>query len=206
LVLHASTEGLTRRNLAVLQQLRSIIYGPSPRRFSFNELDTATGSFSPSLFHNHQGEYYGFILKLLNSYCIALVSNSRVIWQGQYSLCFAFKAYYSGVWHSKVFCVGNAGNLVREGDFSNVYRGELQDGRLSAIESPILSESKFHPTLEINGSLSHANIVSLIGYCVENTRLILVYDFIEQRTLQDHLHGTRTRHRNPYLVGESSKT
>ncbi len=90
-----STEGLTSRNLAVLQQVQSIfVYRPSPRRFSFNELDRATGSFSRSTFHNHEGEYYGFVVKLFNSYWVALISNSRVISQGQCSLCFAFKADY----------------------------------------------------------------------------------------------------------------
>jgi serine/threonine protein kinase len=93
--------------------------------------------------------------------------------------------------------------------FSQVYRGELEDGRLLAIKCLQNSENQeFLLTrgLEINSCLSHANIVSLIGYCVENTQLILVYDFLRQQTLRDLLHGTRTRHRNPLLVGESSKS
>jgi len=101
----------------------------------------------------------------------------------------------------------SAGNLVGAGGINEVYRGKLEDGRLVAIKCPRNSESQENfRGLEINSCLSHANIVSLIGYCVENTRLILVYDFIQQRTLRDHLHGTRTRHRNPYPVGESSKS
>ncbi len=93
------------------------------------------------------------------------------------------------------------------GCFNTVYRGKLEDGRLVAIKCPRNSERQYNfRDLEINSCLSHANIVSLIGYCVENTRLILVYDFIQQQTLRHHLHGTRTRHRNPYLVGESSKS
>jgi len=111
------------------------------------------------------------------------------------------------VQHSNVSCVGNAGNLVGRGAFSKVYRGELEDGRLVAIKCESYSESQENlRVLEIHSCLSHANIVSLIGYCVENTQLILVYDFIQKRTLWDHLHGRRTRHRNPYLVGESSKS
>jgi len=91
--------------------------------------------------------------------------------------------------------------------FDQVYRGELQDGRLVAIKCPRNSESQENfRGLEINSCLSHANILSLIGYCVENTRLILVYDFLHQQTLWDHLHGTRTRHRNPSLVEESSRS
>ncbi len=111
--------------------------------------------------------------------------------------------------HSKVSCVGNAGNLVGEDGFSKVYRGELENGRLLAIECPKDSEkSKDFLTLslEINSCLSHANIVSFIGYCVENTQLILVYDFLHQQTLRDLLHGTRIRQRNTFLVGESSKS
>ncbi len=93
-----------------------------------------------------------------------------------------------------------------KGVFNEVYRGELQDGRLVTIKRPRNSESQQNfRGLEINSCLSHANIVSLIGYCVENTQLILVCDFFHQKTLWDHLHGTRTRHRNPSLVGESSK-
>jgi hypothetical protein len=98
---------------------------------------------------------------------------------------------------------------VWEDDFSKVYRGELQDGRLLAIQCPGNSQHQdFLLTggLEISSCLSHANIVSLIGYCVENTLLILVYDFLHQQTLQDLLHGTRTRHRNTFLVGDSSKS
>ncbi|CAK9193414.1 unnamed protein product, partial [Sphagnum troendelagicum] len=117
-------------NLAVLQKVQSIfVYRPSPRRFSLNELDTATGSFSPS-------------------------------------------------------------NLVGRGGFSGLYRGKLEDGRLVAIKCQSNSESQENFWgLEIHSCLSHANIVSLIGYCVENTQFILVYDFLHQQTLQHHLHG-----------------
>jgi len=114
---------------SLLQQVQSIYFQqPSHRRFSFMELEAATGGFS-------------------------------------------------------------AGNLVGAGGINEVYRGKLEDGRLVAIKCPRNSESQENfRGLEINSCLSHANIVSLIGYCVENTRLILVYDFIQQRTLRDHLH------------------
>ncbi len=91
-----------------------------------------------------------------------------------------------------------------EDDSSKVYMGILQDGRLLAIQCPEISTHQ--ECLEIISCLSHANIVSLIGYCVKNTLLILVYDFLHQQKLSDLLHGTRTRHRNTFLVGESSKS
>jgi hypothetical protein len=80
--------------------------------------------------------------------------------------------------------------------------------RLLAIECFDNPRQEFLLTggLEINSCLSHVNVVSLIGYCVKNMQLILVYDFLHQRTLWDHLYGTRTRHRNPSLVEEPSKS
>ncbi len=94
-----------------------------------------------------------------------------------------------------------------KGELNEVYWGELQDGRLVAIKCPRNSESQENfRALEFSSCLSHANIVALIGYCVDNTRLILVYDFLNRQTLWGHLHGTRARHRNPSLVEESSKS
>ncbi len=85
---------------------------------------------------------------------------------------------------------------MRTVDGGELYRGELQDGRPVAImclnqEEP-KKEKCFLTEIEINTRLSHANIVSLIGYCVGEAHLILVYDFLPEGTLDDHLHGTRT--------------
>ncbi len=74
-----------------------------------------------------------------------------------------------------------------------MYRGELQDGRLVAIkcltQSGRQAEEELLTDIEINTCLSHSNIVSLIGYCIDAAHLILVYDFLPQGTLDEHLHG-----------------
>ncbi|CAK9216827.1 unnamed protein product [Sphagnum troendelagicum] len=84
-------------------------------------------------------------------------------------------------------------NVVGRGGGSEVYRGELQDGRLVAIkcltQSGLQAEEELLTDIEINTCLSHSNIVSLIGYCIDPAHLILVYDFLPQGTLDDHLHG-----------------
>ncbi len=85
---------------------------------------------------------------------------------------------------------------MRTVDWGDLYRGELQDGRPVAImwlhQKEPTKEKLFLTEIEINTCLSHANIVSLIGYCVGKAHLILVYDFLPEGTLDEHLHGTRT--------------
>lgn len=39
----------------------------------------------------------------------------------------------------------------------------------------------------------HRNLVSLVGYCNDKNRLALVYEFMPQGTLQDHLRGLEFR-------------
>ena len=37
------------------------------------------------------------------------------------------------------------------------------------------------------GSLSHPNLVKLLGYCIEDPEMLLVYEFMEGGSLDNHL-------------------
>ncbi|WVZ82601.1 hypothetical protein U9M48_029850 [Paspalum notatum var. saurae] len=57
---------------------------------------------------------------------------------------------------------------IGEGSFGTVYRGKLPNGREVAIN----------------------NLVELVGYCQENEELLLVYEYMENGALYDHLHSS----------------
>uniref|UniRef100_A0A1D1Z922 Protein STRUBBELIG-RECEPTOR FAMILY 8 n=1 Tax=Anthurium amnicola TaxID=1678845 RepID=A0A1D1Z922_9ARAE len=84
--------------------------------------------------------------------------------------------------------------LVGEGSLGHVYRAEYSDGKVLAvkkIDSAALSLQEEDNFLEAISNMSrfrHANIVTLIGYCVEHGQRLLIHEYIGNGTLHDILH------------------
>uniref|UniRef100_A0A7N0ZXR0 non-specific serine/threonine protein kinase n=1 Tax=Kalanchoe fedtschenkoi TaxID=63787 RepID=A0A7N0ZXR0_KALFE len=91
-------------------------------------------------------------------------------------------------------------NLVGKGGFGKVYKGILKSGKLVAIkkmELPLAKaaegEHEFRVEVDILSRLSHPNLVSMIGYCADGKHRFLVYEFMHNGNLQDHLSGIREK-------------
>ncbi|KAK4263725.1 hypothetical protein QN277_029102 [Acacia crassicarpa] len=84
-------------------------------------------------------------------------------------------------------------NLLGEGGFGSVYKGSLPDGREVAVKQLKIGggqgEREFKAEVEIISRIHHRHLVSLVGYCVLDTRRLLVYDYVPNKTLYHHLHG-----------------
>ncbi|KAL3633293.1 putative serine/threonine-protein kinase pix13 [Castilleja foliolosa] len=84
--------------------------------------------------------------------------------------------------------------VLGEGGFGKVYKGWLDD-RFSAIAVKRLnSESmqgfeEWQSEVNFLGRLSHPNLVKLLGYGWENTELLLIYEFMQKGSLENHLFG-----------------
>lgn len=54
---------------------------------------------------------------------------------------------------------------------------------------------------EVNflGRLSHPNLVKLLGYCLEETELLLIYEFMQKGSLENHLFGSEYLIKYHYL-------
>ncbi|KAL7158011.1 hypothetical protein ABFS83_02G114400 [Erythranthe nasuta] len=82
-------------------------------------------------------------------------------------------------------------NLIGVGGNSRVYRGCLPGDKELAVK--ILKPSEdvvkhFVSEIEIITSLHHKNIISLVGFCFEEDRLLLVYNLLSRGSLDDNLH------------------
>lgn len=84
-----------------------------------------------------------------------------------------------------------------DGGFGTVYKGKLRDGRTVAVkrlyENNYRRLEQFINEVEILSRLRHQNLVTLYGCTSRHSReLLLVYEYIPNGTLADHLHGSLT--------------
>ncbi|XP_059640717.1 LEAF RUST 10 DISEASE-RESISTANCE LOCUS RECEPTOR-LIKE PROTEIN KINASE-like 1.2 isoform X1 [Cornus florida] len=84
--------------------------------------------------------------------------------------------------------------ILGDGGFGIVYLGKLKDGRAVAVkrlyENSYKRVEQFMNEIEILSRLRHQNLVSLYGCTSRHCReLILVYEYISNGTVADHLHG-----------------
>ncbi|KAK9051881.1 hypothetical protein SSX86_028509 [Deinandra increscens subsp. villosa] len=88
--------------------------------------------------------------------------------------------------------------VLGEGGFGKVYKGWLEDK--STTRSSLIAVKKLNSEsmqglqewqAEVNflGRLSHPNLVKLLGYCYEGIELLLVYEFMQKGSLENHLFG-----------------
>ncbi|KAK6938337.1 Protein kinase domain [Dillenia turbinata] len=88
-------------------------------------------------------------------------------------------------------------NLLGEGGYGFVYKGELKDGQLIAAkvrkEASTQGFSEFHSEVYVLSFARHRNIVMLLGYCCKEDLNILVYEYICNKSLKWHLFDKEAR-------------
>ncbi|CAN4092790.1 unnamed protein product [Withania somnifera] len=85
-------------------------------------------------------------------------------------------------------------NFLAEGGFGLVHKGVLRDGLVVAVKQLRLigsqADADFRREVRVLSCAQHRNVVLLVGYCIQGNRRLLVYEFICNKSLDFHLHGT----------------
>ncbi|XP_073303455.1 protein STRUBBELIG-RECEPTOR FAMILY 3-like [Primulina huaijiensis] len=84
-------------------------------------------------------------------------------------------------------------SLIGEGTLCSVYRAQLPDGKVLVVKkldkaaSGRLNNRQFLALVSSISKLHHANIVELVGYCLEHGQRLLVYNYCSNGMLNEAL-------------------
>jgi len=86
-------------------------------------------------------------------------------------------------------------NVLGVGGFGSVYKANF-DGRFAAAVKRLDGgagahdcEKEFENELDLLGRIRHPNIVSLVGFCIHEENRFIVYELMENGSLDSQLHG-----------------
>ncbi|XP_068654172.1 probable LRR receptor-like serine/threonine-protein kinase At1g56140 [Aristolochia californica] len=90
----------------------------------------------------------------------------------------------------------NPVNKLGEGGFGPVYKGTLSDGRAVAVKQLSVTshqgKSQFVTEIATISAVQHRNLVKLYGCCMEGDKRLLVYEYLENKSLDQALFGSST--------------
>ncbi|KAJ0467785.1 putative protein kinase RLK-Pelle-LRR-IX family [Helianthus annuus] len=95
-------------------------------------------------------------------------------------------------------------NVLGRGGFGVVYKGELHDGTKIAVkkmESGVMGTkglNEFQAEIAVLTKVRHRHLVALLGYCIDRSERLLVYEYMPQGTLSQHLFEW-SEHKTPPL-------
>ncbi|KAI7751385.1 hypothetical protein M8C21_002980 [Ambrosia artemisiifolia] len=83
--------------------------------------------------------------------------------------------------------------ILGSGGFGCVYKGRLDDNLTVAVKK-LDTQSRdalkeFQTEIDILSKVQHPNIITLLGYCVDNETKLLVYELMQNGSLDTQLHG-----------------
>ncbi|VVA16659.1 PREDICTED: probable LRR receptor [Prunus dulcis] len=92
----------------------------------------------------------------------------------------------------------NPSNKLGEGGYGPVYKGTLSDGRVVAVKQLSVAshqgKSQFVTEIATISTVQHRNLVKLYGCCIEGSHRILVYEYLENKSLDQALFGRNDLH------------
>ncbi|KZV20087.1 leucine-rich repeat receptor protein kinase EXS [Dorcoceras hygrometricum] len=91
--------------------------------------------------------------------------------------------------------------IVGDGSFGLVYKARLSSSQVVAVKrlstDAFQGLREFRAEMETLGKIRHPNIIKLLGYCVAGSERVLIYEFMENGSLDQWLYDT--------LEGESGE-
>uniref|UniRef100_I1PPX1 non-specific serine/threonine protein kinase n=1 Tax=Oryza glaberrima TaxID=4538 RepID=I1PPX1_ORYGL len=152
----------------------------------------------------HQG-YYGPAISALSAtpiFALAALAGHFIWRQKKRKILLELEELYNIVGRPNVFSYNelrsatenfSSSNLLGEGGYGLVHKGRLSDGRAVAVkqlsQSSNQGKKQFATEIETISRVQHRNLVTLYGCCLESNTPLLVYEYLENGSLDQALFG-----------------
>lgn len=84
--------------------------------------------------------------------------------------------------------------IVGSGGFGMVFKGVLRDGTKVAVKRGMPGSRQglpeFQTEISVLSKIRHRHLVAMVGYCEEQSEMILAYEYMEKGPLKKHLYGS----------------
>ncbi|RDY04659.1 putative LRR receptor-like serine/threonine-protein kinase, partial [Mucuna pruriens] len=140
----------------------------------------------------HKGKTKYYEQNGLVSHPSQSMDSSKSIGPSEAAHCFTFSEIENST--------NNFEKKIGSGGFGIVYYGKLKDGKEIAVK--VLTSNSYQGRREFSNEVTllsrihHRNLVQLLGYCREEGNSMLIYEFMHNGTLKEHLYGPLTHGRS----------
>ncbi|KAF8408285.1 hypothetical protein HHK36_007434 [Tetracentron sinense] len=86
---------------------------------------------------------------------------------------------------------------IGEGGYGRVYFGVLREQEVAIKKMKSSKSKEFFAELKVLCKIHHINVVELLGYASGNDHLFLVYEYVQNGSLSDHLHDPLLKGHQP---------
>ncbi|CAA2954137.1 G-type lectin S-receptor-like serine/threonine-protein kinase At2g19130 [Olea europaea var. sylvestris] len=142
----------------------------------------------------NKGVVIGAVVGSVAVVVVLLAVMGIVIWRRQKSRLGTSKAVEGSLvafgYKDLQIATKNFSDKLGGGGFGSVFKGMLPDSTVIAVkklESISQGEKQFRTEVSTIGTIQHVNLIRLHGFCSEGDRKLLVYEYMENGSLDSHL-------------------